>query len=211
MNVKSLENAVRDEIDAFVKNGCEFSAHSITTNIRVKVNSGNLEIDGLPQDQIGGIMTQNIEHQTVRTIVHQLFNSGDIQAMGFDRRWQTSPNANGGYFTYGPVGVGAIPVMPPVASVQNAMTNQPIFTPASPTDPNVVKSVLDYFDHRFADGIPATLHSTQRRLKRTPLSITDIAQIATTNGYRIVTSSPYSESIVTPGTSTVTAGNVSNV
>lgn len=214
MNVKSLEIAVRDEIDAFVANGCEFSAHSITTNIRTKVNSGSLEIDGIPKDTIGGIVTQNIEHQTIRAIVYQLFNNGEIQAKGFDRRWQAAPNANGGYFCYGPAGVNATP-QPSVAPVQNAMATQSnggTYNQANPSDPAVVKSVLDYFDHRFADGTPATLHSTQRRLKRTPLSVTDIAQIATANGYMVepVIGQPYSESTVKPGTQTVVAGTVSS-
>lgn len=214
MDVKSLEIAVRDEIDAFVKNGCEFSAFSITSNIRHKVNNGSLEIDGIPKDNIDGMQTQNIEHQTIRAIVHQIFNRGDIESMGYERRWQNFPNQNSGYFAYGP-STQTNSQNSQVNSIHSDTTSQPInknnvYSPASPSDPSVVKSVIDYFDHRFADGTPATLHSTQRRMKRTPLSITDIAQIAVSNGYQILQMTPYSESIVRPGTQTISAGTISN-
>jgi hypothetical protein len=208
MNVKSLETAVLEEIDAFMANDCEFSAHSVTVNIRTKVNSGNLEIDGLSQDTIGGITTQKIEHHIVRNIIYQQYNGGSIQNRGYDRRWQVAPNANGGYFVYGPVNVTSTQVpQASVAPVQSAMTSQ-----SSPANQSVVKSVLNYFDNRFADGVPATLKSTQSRLKRSPLLVTDIAQIAVSNGYLVVPvpGKSYSRSIVKPGSQKVVAGTVSS-
>jgi len=215
MNVKNMETAVRDEIAAFVANGCEFSAHSITTNVRTKVNSGNLEIDGLPKIILGVNNTQYIGHQTVRAIVDQLFANGDIRAVNYDRRWQVASNQNGGYLVYGPAGSNVAPQpSSSVYPVQNAMASQSGATcgHADPRDPVVVQSVLDYFDHRFSGGDPATLKSTQSRLKRSPLFVTDIAQIAISNGYLVVPviGRAYSESIVKPGTQTVAGGYVSN-
>jgi len=203
MDKKTMEQAVRDEVNAFVANGCEFSAHTITQNIRTKVNSGSLEIDGLAICQLGSKQTQYIEHQIIRDLVHQICGFGNLS--GYERKWNSVPNLpTGGYFVWAPIGThddddededdddvvtGASP---------NVIMKQ-TYSAADPNDPVIVGKVLNYFDHKLSLGSPATLHSTQRRLKRSPLTIDQIKKIAEDNGYTIYTPAgvSLSDSVVT--------------
>lgn len=206
MDKKTMEQAIRDEIDAFVKNGCEFSAHAITQNIRTKVNSGSLEIDTLQMVTLGGKQTQYIEHQIVRDLVHQICGFGNLS--GYERKWNSVPNLpTGGYFVWAPSGThdddddaddDADDDDNAVFSATANATAKQAYSPASPTDPVVVGKVLNYFDHRLSIGTPATLHSTQRRMKRSPLTIDQIKAIAESNKYVVETfpGKPVSDSIV---------------
>lgn len=200
--VKQLSDAIQDEIDAFVSNGCNFSAFTITKNIRAKVNAEVLEIDGLPFETIGGVNTQNIEHDTVRSIVHQICGFNNIA--GYERHFVNDSTKRGsGYYEWGPVGTAQSQTSSTTVSAittgnSTPSTSKPV--PADPNDPVVCGKVLNYWDHRFNNGNPATLHSTQRCLKRNPLSIAQIRQIAVDNNYVVepVTGKPESESIVKP-------------
>lgn len=206
MDKKTMEQAIRDEINAFVANGCEFSAHTITQNIRTKVNSGSLEIDSLSAATLAGKQTQYIEHQIVRDLVHQICGFGNLP--GYERKWNSVPNLpTGGYFIWAPLGThdddddDDEDDDTASGTPSNLVTKQ-VYSPASPADPVVVGKVLNYFDHRLSIGNPASLHSTQRRLKRSPLTIDQIKAIAEANKYAVVAvpGKPVSDSLVKAGT-----------
>lgn len=221
--VKLMQDAVQDEINAFVANGCVFSAFSITQNLRTKVNNGTLEIDGLPFLTIGGSNTQRIEHDSVRSIVHQICGYNNIA--GYERRFVTDPNARGGgYYEWGPAqqniqtiggstgtsGSVQVGTVTQTYAPLGVSTAKVLYTPADPTDPIVVGKILNYFNKRLSLGVPATLHSTQRRLKRSPLTIDEIKVIATSNNYvvELVAGKPDSEALIKAGKQSFVAGSV---
>lgn len=207
--LKTMENAVRDEINAFVKNSCEFSAYNITKNIRTKVNGGILEIDGLSFVNIDGISTQRIDHDIVKPIVKMIANG----IVNYTRRW--NDNNTRGYFSWVPIASivdeeydeedeenygcdDSCSCNDSCSCDDSCDCNIPIST-GDVSDPLVISKVTSYFDNRINQGNPATLHSTQRRMKRTPLTIKQIARIAEVYGYCVksITNRPYSDSYIT--------------
>ena len=221
--VKSMQDAVQDEINAFVANGCVFTAFSITQNLRMKVNTGALEVDGLPFLTIGGSSTQKIEHDSIRGVVHQICGFNNVA--GYERHFVSDPNARGGgYYEWGP-SQQTIQTIGGSTGTSGAMqvgtvtqTNAPLvvstakvlYLPADPTDPIVVGKILNYFNKRLSLGVPATLHSTQRRLKRSPLTIDEIKIIAVSNNYVVepIAGKPDSEALIKAGKQSFVAGTV---
>ncbi len=63
-----------------------------------------------------------------------------------------------------------------------------------PNDPMIVKMLTSYFEKRISEGQPATLHQAQSRMRRHRLTIAQIADIATKNGYDLVKGSCYHRS-----------------
>lgn len=71
----------------------------------------------------------------------------------------------------------------PVPATPKAQTLS--YPHANPDDPIVISKVVAYFTNQVKRGGVGTLHSAQRSLKRDPLTIAEIKQIATANGFLI--------------------------
>ena len=199
---KTLTQAVEDEIQqGFVQNGCEFSAHSITVNLRFKVNDGDIEIEGRQCEDVDGVTTQRIEHDEVRDIVHSLCGTHSLS--GYERVWNPLPQ-RGGYYSWAPIGSRQKGTPKPnamndilkpnpakqssITSSISSATSDQVRTCGQPVA--IVKKVLSYVENRYKRGTPATLKTTQCRLKRTPLGIAQIAEIITRNGYQLKPAPP---------------------
>lgn len=188
-DTKTIEQAVQDEIDAFIKNSCEFSAHTITTNIRTKVNNGQMEIDGLSYEMVNGVNTQKIDHNVIRSIVHQICARN---VSGYDRKWNQLPNG-GGYFSWAPVNMVNFIAMDDdeddeddaVGTTGNVSVQfgtlshkNPV---ADPNDPIIQDMVVSYvLKHR-----PVTLRDIQKRMKRNRLTIAQIEDIVEKKGFSL--------------------------
>jgi hypothetical protein len=194
--IKTFEQAITDEIrNGFMANQCEFSAHDVTVCIRKKVNDGLLEISGIPFQEIGGVKTQMIDHSDVRFFVHQHCTSNPL--VGYERKW--NPNAKGsGYYSWAAIQTTAdddddaddaqTPFSTPASSIVSGMGQTPVVTAypaADPADPMIVGKVVNYFTKKAQAGTPGTLHTAQRRMKRNPLTIAQIKQIAVDNGFTV--------------------------
>jgi hypothetical protein len=196
---KTLTVAVSDEIhNGFVANGCEFSAHDITVAIRKKINAGDLEIHGLPfQDVDGTPNTQRIEHDAVRTEVHGVCGVDNIT--GYARKW----NRTVGYFSWTLDAATDdddddfvnIATKDGTSVIWNSQTPAPALPPKTPTikanaaaNPNdhiVIGKILNYVNGRVNDGVNPTLKATQSCIKRNPLTVRQISDIVQNNGYKI--------------------------
>lgn len=192
--VKTLEKAVKDEINVgMVPNSVEFSSHTITQNIRQKVNDGILEIDGLNVEDVDGVMTQRIEHDDVRHFVHAECGGRNCFVPGYERKWNTLGGTRG-YWSWSPVGthmntkdddngifqpVMPNPVMAPPPHPSQTIQSKPVHNDSLKyMDPMIIGKVVNYFENRLAKGKPASLHDAQKRMKRNPLTIAQIKQIA---------------------------------
>lgn len=199
--IKSLQQAVVDEItQGFVANQCEFSAHDVTVCLRKKINDGVLELYGVAFEDVDGVNTQYVAHDDVRFIVRNHCGNGVCNVPGYERRWNPFTNGRpGGYFTWASLGSHAdddddgtiAQPAAPVASVAPSQVQsttgmlRSIIGHADPKDPVVIAKVVAYFTNRIKKGTPGTLHSAQRSLKRNPLFIAQIKEIALDNGFMV--------------------------
>ena len=203
--VKSLQQAVHDEIDHLVQNGVEFSAWEVTKLIREKINHGELEIDTIDFTVVDGIKTQYIDHDDVRFIVHSYCDDAscsiavslDILDLGYEKKWNKFKDLRpGGYYSWGPInddddvtqpfsgivqGIGCTGTGTVITLATQVTPGK--FPPGDPSNPVLIEKVLKYFSKGVCQQKPRTLHGAQKRMKRNPLTIDQIKTIAMNNGY----------------------------
>ena len=105
----TLTLAVETVVADFIKAGKQFSAHDITNEIRARVGAGTLTVDKAEVGVVhvaGGTEVARIGHDSVKGLVHDLYDGG--QMTGYTRV------SSGQFFTYAPdpVAVTADPVTP---------------------------------------------------------------------------------------------------
>jgi len=209
---KTIQEAIQDEIhDGFVKNSCAFSAYDVTIAIRMKVNADEISIVGYPMEDVNGLTTQRIEHHDVRDIVHDICGHNGIS--GYERKWDKTGGV--GHFSWVPQATVSNASYDKVsATVAIISTQSQASAPRTSTDINdktVIDMVTSYFDNRFNDGKPATIHSTQNRMKRRPLTQSQIRDIAEKHGYDVHNAGgSLSNAIVTPRTQRAFSRSITN-
>jgi hypothetical protein len=108
----SLINEVTDLVMSFVQTNKTFSAHDITKEMRERVNKGATSINNQETGVVfvGGKNVPRIEHQDVRDIVAEIFQSGQMTNYGREM--------SGDHFEYGPVTATnpLTPLVPPASS-----------------------------------------------------------------------------------------------
>jgi len=183
----SLENAVITVIhQAFVDEGLSFSAHDITQAIREDVNEGRLRINSLPIEDVDGLQTQRISHESVREIVRRHMET----VVGYEDR------TNGTYIVY-------TRIVPTSQSTQTlAVAPTLTFTPTAVLSniiPSTPKTSSDFEvliqSYLTARG-PRTLKQIQSRIKDDAPTVAEIHQIANSLGLQVQINEPYHASIV---------------
>lgn len=147
-----------------------FSAHDVTTELRKRVNGGDLMISDLEESEVDGSLTQNIEHEKVRTFIRELVAEEIFENLA--KRY------GNGYVIYYSTEV------PAPASQQ-----------AVPTPTNTEQVVLDYVSRKIMAGINPTLKQVQSRMKGIAITTAEIKSIAESNGYHVMPQAGLKESL----------------
>jgi hypothetical protein len=95
-NMPTFVQATKDLVAEFVASERTFSAYDVTTALRDRANTGKVTIDAAETGtvHVSGSNVPKVEHETVKGIVHELHNTGEMA--GYAR------NHNGSYWEYAP-------------------------------------------------------------------------------------------------------------
>lgn len=193
----NLQTAVLMQVQEFVNSGQAFSRYDITKALRQKCNDGLLDIPEIEDTNPGVTNRYNVRKQAVDDIFEQLF--ANCLANGLPPLTY-SFNQAGGYrvFAADPNAVQAVPQPATYVSQPNVpvpVTVPPTVTPITPTttvtlsDPEIRRRVGLYMDHCGKIGLAPTLKQIQSAIKRgsksTGLSYREIANVATSLGYKV--------------------------
>lgn len=197
----NLQTAVLMQVQEFVNSGQAFSRYDITKALRQKCNDGLLDIPEVEDTNPGVTNRYNVRKQAVDDIFEQLFSN--CLANGLPPLTYTF-NQAGGYrvFAADPNAVQAVPqpavyasspAVAPTVTLPSVNPNQVTSIPASTSvtlsDPEIRRRVGLYMDHCGKVGITPTLKNIQSAIKRgnksTGLSYREIANVATSLGYKV--------------------------
>jgi len=192
----NLQTAVLMQVQEFVNSGQAFSRYDITKALRQKCNDGLLDIPEIEDTNPGVTNRYNVRKQAVDDIFEQLF--ANCLANGLPPLTY-SFNQAGGYrvFAADPNAVQAVPQPATYVSQPNIPVPTPVppITPITPTttvtlsDPEIRRRVGLYMDHCGKIGLAPTLKQIQSAIKRgsksTGLSYREIANVATSLGYKV--------------------------
>lgn len=200
----NLQTAVLMQVQEFVNSGQAFSRYDITKALRQKCNDGLLDIPEIEDTNPGVTNRYNVRKQAVDDIFEQLF--ANCLANGLPPLTYTF-NQAGGYrvFAADPNAVQAVPqpatyvsqpsVPSPAGAYTGVVAGTPSITPITPTttvtlsDSELRRRVGLYMDHCGKIGLVPTLKQIQSAIKRgnksTGLSYREIANVATSLGYKV--------------------------
>jgi hypothetical protein len=197
----NLQTAVLMQVQEFVNSGQAFSRYDITKALRQKCNDGLLDIPEIEDTNPGVTNRYNVSKDAVDTIFEQLYQNclaNGLPPLSY------SYNRQGGYrvFAADPNAVQAVSQPATYVSQPNVptlypgvATSTPTITPITPTttvtlsDPEIRRRVGLYMDHCGKIGLAPTLKQIQSAIKRgsksTGLSYREIANVATSLGYKV--------------------------
>ena len=188
VNTVSIKDAVVSVINSqFIANKASFSGYDVTSAVRKQVNDGTIRLDGVPFENINGKNTQRVSHDDIRAHVRAHLDT----VSSYDRKF------NGDYIVYS--FNGHAPASVPVA-VLAAPTARPtlVIAPNGVTSTAVTSSDLTVKLTTYISGKnSASLKQIQSRFKGEPVTVRDIASLATKAGLRIDFKTPYHASVVT--------------
>lgn len=168
----TLQTAVLMQVQEFAKNSTQFSVHDITTEIRKKTSSGQIEIPEV--EIVGSSIRFDIPHVKIKAIFDELWQTGV-----FDPYLTLSRQFNGTYFVYTPtVTVSAtIPTVQVVSSGNAGANPVPTTSPTIPVPSSVVQDDVDvqgridiYLENCATRNFRPTLKQVQSAIKRTSSS-----------------------------------------
>jgi len=184
----TLQTAVLMQAKEFAKNGQSFSVHDITTAIRSKVNSGELEI---PEVEVAGASFRfDIPHVKVKGLFDELWRTGV-----FDTDFTLNRQFTGVYYEYTPTLVNTAAPVPSFAVSSTPVTSSPsTAATATSTATNDLTTVMSrvemYLDNCQARGFRPTLKQVQSAIKRsesTGWTCHDLRNLITNDlGYAVV-------------------------
>ena len=138
--------------------------------------------------------------------------ANEITNVSIQVKWKQAPPPDDDDDDQQPSGVAALFSNPTATNVPTPATGSVnSYVPADPNDPTIISMVTNYFDNRYNSGTPATLHSTQNRMKRNPLTLAQISGIAESQGYTVNNNGgSLSHATVKPAARRCVSGNVGN-
>lgn len=165
----TLQTAVLMQVQEFAQNSQTFSVHDITTVVRRKTASGELEIPEV--EVVGSSFRFDIPHVKVKAIFDELWRTGVFDPFLTLRR-----QFNGTYFEYTPTQVAntCTPV-PAIPTNVNNVTLSPappvvpalkVTSPPPTSDDNVKNRIRTYLNNCVTRNYRPTLKQVQSAIKR---------------------------------------------
>ncbi len=178
-----FSTAVLNTMANFVSTGTSFSAHDITKELRNQVNANNLRLTDLDEEMVGGVTTQRIDHDKVRTQVREVYESN---VLPLDRDFGR------GFMLYVPRSASpAISNPTPSLSVPTPQITSPTFR-QSPNFP-----VQRYLSNKFRKSQAPTLKQIQSAIRRKgSWTVRELKDVCESLGYSVVLTNPYYKSTV---------------
>lgn len=159
----TLQTAVLMQVQEFAQNSQTFSVHDITTVVRRKTASGELEIPEV--EVVGSSFRFDIPHVKVKAIFDELWRTGVFDPFLTLRR-----QFNGTYFEYTPTQVSSncapVPVVPVASANVSNVTLSPAPSVVPTSDDNVKNRIRTYLNNCVTRNYRPTLKQVQSAIKR---------------------------------------------
>jgi len=196
----NLQTAVLMQVQEFVNSGQTFSRYDITKALRQKCNDGLMEIPDVEDTNPGASNRFNVRKDAVDAIFEQLYQNCLVNGLP-PLTYNYEPNLGYRVFSVDLAAAGNVPAPAAYASLPTAVPTPPppavptLPTPLTPTstvtlsDPEIRRRVGLYMDHCAKVGVTPTLKQIQSAIKRknksTGLSYREIANVASSLGYKV--------------------------